>query len=103
MPADDAQADLFGGALGQDKPGGRAKRAPRTEPSASEQEMSFEEAFAELEKAVQALEQGGLPLKEALVIFEQGMQYARVCTQRLNAAELKISELTARLEKEESA
>lgn len=56
--------------------------------------MSFEEAMAKLEDTVRRLEAGGLPLDEAVTLFEEGTRLARLCNERLDAAELKISQLT---------
>jgi exodeoxyribonuclease VII small subunit len=56
--------------------------------------MSFEEAMAKLEETVQRLEEGNLPLDEAVALFEQGTLLAQFCHERLDAAELKISQLT---------
>ena len=61
------------------------------------EELSFEEAYRKLEETVQALESGGLTLEEATSLFEDGMRLARLCTQRLDKAELKITQLQASL------
>ncbi|MBM4405399.1 MAG: exodeoxyribonuclease VII small subunit [Chloroflexi bacterium] len=58
-------------------------------------EPSFEEAFRRLEETVQALEGGNLSLAQATSLYEEGMRLAKVCSQRLDTAELKISELQA--------
>ena len=64
------------------------------------EELSFEEALSRLESIVQALEAGGLVLEEAVSLFEEGMRLAKVCNQRLDAAELKISELQTTVDDE---
>jgi len=56
-------------------------------------QMRFEEALARLEEAVRRLEAGNLPLDEAVAVFEEGTRLARVCNERLDAAELKVSQL----------
>lgn len=58
-----------------------------------DERLSFEEALSRLDKIVQKLEAGGLPLEEAVALFEEGMRLARICSERLDAAELKISQL----------
>jgi len=60
--------------------------------------LSFEEALGRLEKIVQTLEAGGLTLEEAIALFEEGMELAKTCNERLDAAELKISQLQTALE-----
>ena len=64
------------------------------------EEFSFEEGLNRLEKIVQTLEAGGLSLEEAIALFEEGMQLAKICGQRLDAAELKISQLQTTVEQE---
>ncbi|HDQ71227.1 MAG TPA: exodeoxyribonuclease VII small subunit [Chloroflexi bacterium] len=58
------------------------------------EELSFEQAFAQLEKTVQQLEQGGLPLEESLALFERGQALVAHCHTQLDEAELKIKQLT---------
>ena len=58
------------------------------------EEMSFEEALAELEKIVGRLEHGQLPLEESLMLFERGQALATACSQKLDEAELKIEQIT---------
>jgi exodeoxyribonuclease VII small subunit len=57
------------------------------------EELSFEEAFGELEGAVQRLEGGELTLDEAVALYERGMGLARRCNDALDAAELRVQEL----------
>lgn len=64
----------------------------------ADNDLSFEEAFTELEKTIQALEAGGLSLDEAVALFETGMRLVKLCHERLNAAELRISRLQSTLE-----
>ena len=55
--------------------------------------LSFEEAFKELEDIVHRLEEGGLTLDESIALFERGMKLAEHCGQKLDEAELKVSQL----------
>jgi exodeoxyribonuclease VII small subunit len=55
--------------------------------------LSFEEAFKELEKTVRRLEEGDLTLDESIALFERGQALARHCGERLDGAELRISQL----------
>jgi len=57
--------------------------------------ISFEDALAKLEAIVQQLEDGQIGLTESLAKYEQGIGYLKQCHQALNAAEQKISLLTA--------
>ncbi len=56
-------------------------------------ELSFEEAFKALEDTVHQLEGGGLTLDESIALFERGMKLAEHCGQKLDEAELKVSQL----------
>lgn len=56
-------------------------------------ELSFEEAFDELEEAVQRLEEGDMALAEAIALYEWGMALARRCGDVLDAAELQVQQL----------
>ena len=55
--------------------------------------LSFEEAFKELEDVVHRLEEGGLSLDESIALFERGMKLAEYCGQKLDEAELKVGQL----------
>ena len=55
--------------------------------------LSFEESFLRLQEMITSLEQGGLPLDEAIARFEQGLQIATQCRQMLDQAELRITRL----------
>jgi exodeoxyribonuclease VII small subunit len=57
------------------------------------EKLPFEEAFKELEDTVHRLEGGGLTLDESIALFERGMRLAEQCGQKLDDAELKVSQL----------
>ena len=57
------------------------------------EKLSFEESFKELEDTVHRLEGGGLTLDESIALFERGMTLAEHCGQKLDEAELKVSQL----------
>ncbi|MER2493078.1 exodeoxyribonuclease VII small subunit [Catenovulum sediminis] len=52
--------------------------------------MSLEDNIDELEKLVQQMEQGELPLEEALKQYERGVALVRASQQKLEQAEQKI-------------
>ncbi len=64
-------------------------------------ELSFEKAFAELETIVAKLESGELSLDESLALFERGQALAAQCNSLLDAAELKVKQLSPGGELEE--
>lgn len=53
--------------------------------------QSFEKALEDLEKIVEKLEKGGLPLSESLAQFEKGVKLARFLRDELEKAEKKVS------------
>ena len=67
-----------------------AKKVTKQQPI---EELTFEQAFKELEDSVRQLENGDLPLEESLALFERGQVLAAYCNQLLNAAELKIQQI----------
>ena len=56
-------------------------------------ELSFEEAYAELEATVARLERGDLSLEESIALFERGQALATHCNVQLDTAELKVRQL----------
>ena len=54
------------------------------------QELSFEKALAELEKLVSQLEGGSLSLEQALASHQRGLELARYCQERLEAAQRQV-------------
>jgi exodeoxyribonuclease VII small subunit len=51
---------------------------------------TFEESLKQLEKIVDQLERGDLPLEESIRIFEEGVRLSTACKQELDAAEGKV-------------
>ncbi|MEQ1570791.1 MAG: exodeoxyribonuclease VII small subunit [Myxococcota bacterium] len=58
-----------------------------------EETPGFEGALQELEKRVRLLEAGDLSLEQALALFEEGVELAHACHERLEAAEQRVSKL----------
>jgi exodeoxyribonuclease VII small subunit len=50
----------------------------------------FEECLQRLEKIVQELEKGDVPLEKSLTLFEEGMQLSNSCRKELEDAEGKV-------------
>ena len=57
------------------------------------EELTFEEALAELEEIVSALEGEQNRLEEAIKLFERGQALASRCGVLLEAAELKVKQV----------
>ena len=56
--------------------------------------LSFEQAMAELESLVKRLEEGRLPLEEAIQAFERGSLLKKQCEQKLQAAKMRVEQIT---------
>ncbi len=56
-------------------------------------QLTFEQAFRQLEEVVQKLEAGDLTLEDSLALFERGMALARLCEGRLDEAEQRVSQI----------
>ena len=56
--------------------------------------LTFEEAYAQLEAAVTALQDGQMPLERALQYYEEGMKLAQYCNELLQKAELRVQQLS---------
>jgi exodeoxyribonuclease VII small subunit len=56
-------------------------------------ELSFEKALAELEKIVARMESGELSLEQALATHKRGLELARFCQQKLEAAQQQVKVL----------
>lgn len=53
----------------------------------------FEDCLQRLEKIVEQLEKGEVPLEQAVQLFEEGMKLSMDCRQELEAAESKVEVL----------
>jgi exodeoxyribonuclease VII small subunit len=57
-------------------------------------QQSFEQAMQRLEKIVADLENGDTHLEDSIKLFEEGMNLAKLCMDKLNQAEKKLQKLT---------
>jgi exodeoxyribonuclease VII small subunit len=57
------------------------------------EELTYEEALAELEQIVEALESEQNPLEEAMKLFERGQALVKKCGGALESAQLKIQKI----------
>lgn len=58
------------------------------------EELSYEDAFLELESIVTVLESGQHSLDEAMTMFERGQALRQRCSGLLDQAELKVKQLS---------
>ncbi len=63
-------------------------------------EQSIEEALKRLEAIADKLEDPSLDLDEAVRLYEEGLQLYEQCAKRLDAADLRITQLAEALQKQ---
>ena len=56
-------------------------------------ELSFEQAYAELQAVIQKLESGELSLEESVTLYERGRLLSMRCQMLLDNAEMRIKQL----------
>lgn len=59
----------------------------------AENVATFEDNLRRLEEVVGKLEQGELPLDEAIKLYQEGMRLSKSCSERLAAVESEIKKL----------
>lgn len=57
------------------------------------QDLSFEDAYAQLETTVEALQTDKLSLEQALASYQEGVKLAQYCHDLLQKAELTVQQL----------
>jgi exodeoxyribonuclease VII small subunit len=57
---------------------------------------SFESSLLRLEKIVEKLEEGNIPLEESLKLFEEGMKLLNFCEETLKNYQVKIEKLVSK-------
>ena len=68
----------------------------KSKPQKTEKSPDFEQSLGELEALVAKLEQGDVPLEDALKTFERGVALTRQCQTALRTAQQKVELLLAR-------
>jgi exodeoxyribonuclease VII small subunit len=56
-------------------------------------ELTFEQAYAQLEEILAQLESGDLTLDESVALYAQGQTLSRLCGEKLDAAELRVQQV----------
>jgi len=59
----------------------------------SVEELSYEQAFSELEEIVNRLESEALSLEDSLSLYERGQALSLRCSSLLESAELRVQQL----------
>lgn len=58
-----------------------------------EKVLSFEEAMEKLEKIVEKLEEGDVPLEKAISYFQDGMKLSKLCHDKLQHVEKQMDQI----------
>lgn len=59
----------------------------------SKKKLSFEEAMEQLERIVQELEAGDVPLEQLIARYKEGLFYQKYCQKQLERSALLIEQL----------
>ena len=78
------------------------KTKPQKTVQTNDAQPDFEQSLSELETLVQKLEQGDVPLEEALATFERGVALTRQCQTALRTAQQKVEVLLGQSGKDPS-
>jgi exodeoxyribonuclease VII small subunit len=60
---------------------------------ADEKKMSFEQAMDQLESIVEKLEEGDVPLEEAISFYKEGMELSKLCHDKLKNVEEQLAQI----------
>ncbi|MFD2704316.1 exodeoxyribonuclease VII small subunit [Salibacterium lacus] len=55
--------------------------------------MSFEQAMEKLEKIVEKLEEGDVPLEKAITMYQEGMSLSNTCHEKLQKVENQMDRI----------
>lgn len=58
-----------------------------------QQSVSFEQAMEKLEVLVEKLEEGDVPLEEAISIYKEGMELSKLCHDKLKVVEEQLTQI----------
>ncbi|MFC4800725.1 MULTISPECIES: exodeoxyribonuclease VII small subunit [Neobacillus] len=59
----------------------------------NEQKLTFEEAMNKLEQLVGKLEEGDVPLEEAIIYYKEGMELSKLCHDKLKSVEEQLTQI----------
>ncbi|MFT9598695.1 MULTISPECIES: exodeoxyribonuclease VII small subunit [Mesobacillus] len=60
---------------------------------ADEKKLSFEQAMDQLETIVEKLEEGDVPLEEAISFYKEGMELSKLCHDKLKNVEEQLAQI----------
>lgn len=56
--------------------------------------FEFEQALERLSEVLKELESDEVPLEKAIALYEEGMKLSKMCSKKLEEAELRIEQVT---------
>jgi exodeoxyribonuclease VII small subunit len=59
----------------------------------ADKQVTFEEAMIQLEQIVDRLEEGDVPLEEAISIYKDGMELSKLCHDKLKNVEEQLTQI----------
>lgn len=59
----------------------------------TDKNVSFEEAMNKLEQIVDRLEEGDVPLEEAIAFYKEGMELSKLCHDKLKSVEEQLTQI----------
>jgi exodeoxyribonuclease VII small subunit len=65
----------------------------RAENVTNDKKVSFEDAMTKLEQFVDKLEEGDVPLEEAIVFYKEGMELSKLCHDKLKSVEEQLTQI----------
>ncbi len=63
-----------------------------------ETKKTFEQSIRRLEQIVEDLEQGDVPLDDALKMYEEGIVLSKACVEKLTQSEFRLKKLSKDME-----
>jgi len=59
----------------------------------TEKTLTFEDAMTKLEEIVEKLEEGDVPLEEAISFYKEGMELSKLCHDKLKTVEEQLTQI----------
>jgi exodeoxyribonuclease VII small subunit len=59
----------------------------------TEKKLTFEDAMIKLEQIVDRLEEGDVPLEEAIAFYKEGMELSKLCHDKLKSVEEQLTQM----------
>ena len=66
--------------------------------TAGQNDLTFEQALANLEEIIQRMESGEAPLDSLITHYQTGVKMLKLCREKIEAAEINIKEVQERVE-----